>query len=206
MSKRALKTAIIISWIVLAVCFIIKLFGGKWFDIATNNATFSKVCAFVDNHLWLQDVIAFFTSLLSTMLINLSVLQRKFFTVKQFIVLLAIDIIAFVFVILGDFVQSNIFNIIGFIVSILPMCICPMILSKKVLRSILAYALYVVFQALSVVVKGLAITKVNTDSTLVALIFSIDVYIMLVLYYLHANLRKDKKKNKIQEKGDNNNG
>lgn len=204
-NKRALKTAIIISWIVLAVCFVIKLFGGNWFEIATSNGTFSKVCAFVDNHLWLQDIIAFCTSLLATILLNLAVLKRKFFTLKQFIVVLAIDIVSFAFVILCDFINNNILNIFVIVSSIVPMCICPMILSKKVLRSIIAYVLYMTFQAISVVIKGLAITKVNSDSSFVALIFTIDVYVMLILYYLHANFGKDNK-NKTYKKGGENNG
>ena len=201
-NKNALRTAIIISWVVLAVCFIIKLFGGKYFEIATSNSTFSKVCAFVDNHLWLQDIIAFFTSLLATILVNLAVLQRKWFTVKQLLIVLVFDIFAFVFVILGDFFDSLAMDIVGFIASLLPVCICPMILSKKPVRSIIALLLYIAFQIVSMIVKGLSITGNSPDNTLVALIFTIDFYIMLILYYLHANWHIGKTTNKITEKGD----
>lgn len=206
MNKKALMTAIIICWVVLAVCFIIKLFGGKYFEIATSNNTFKAVCAFVDNHLWLQDIIAFCTSLLTTVWVNLAVLRKKWFSIKQFVVVLFIDIFAFAFVILGDFIKNDVISIVGFIASLLPLCVCPMILSKKVLRSIFAYVLYMLFQVLSVLVKGLAIDNINSDSTLVALIYGVDLYIMLILFYLHANLSKDKVKYKIKEKGDNDNG
>lgn len=206
MSTKALKTAIIISWIVLAVCFGIKLFCGKWFDISTTNSTFSKVCAFVDNHLWLQDIIAFCTSLLTTLLVNLAVLQRKWFTVKQLIVVLTFDIVAFAFMIISDFIDGIVINILGFIASILPICICPMILSKKPVRSIIALLLYIAFQAVSMIVKGLSITGSPTDNTFVALIYGVDLYIMLILFYLYANLSKDKVKYKIQEKGETENG
>lgn len=205
-NKRALKTAIIISWVVLAVCFVIKLFGGKWFEIETSNSTFSKVCAFVDNHLWLQDIIAFCTNLLAVSLLNLAVLRQKRPTLKQLIFIVVLTAIEVAVCIVAEYLNNKIVSIIGFISSIVPLCICPMILSKKPIRSIIAYVLYVAFQAISVVIKGLAITKVNSDSTLIALIYGVDLYVMLILFYLHANLLGDKIKHKIQEKGDFNNG
>lgn len=204
-NKSALKTAIIISWIVLAVCFIIKIFGGKWFEIETSNGTFSKVCAFIDNHLWLQDIIAFLTSLFAASLLNLSVLKQRKFNTKQFVIVFTCAFIYFIVAILGERLNNEIISIISFILSLVPICICPIILSKKPIRSIMAFVLYAVFQTVSVIVKGLAITKINGDSSLIALIFSIDVYIMLVLYYLYANSIKDNK-NKINKKGDSENG
>lgn len=77
MNKKILRTAIIICWVVLAVCFIIKIFGGKYFEIATNNETFITVCEFVDNHLWLQNILSFITNLLTVILLNLAVLKQK---------------------------------------------------------------------------------------------------------------------------------
>lgn len=203
-NKNALKTAIIISWIVLAVCFIIKLFGGKCFNIATNNNTFNKVCTFIDSYLWLQNFISFFTSILSIGLLNLAVLRKRFFTSKQIIMIFICAIIPFSIKVVSEYCNIKIFAIIGFIADIIPYCICPMILSKKPIRSIASCVLYILFQALSVVIKGLSITKINSDNTLIALTFTIDVYIMLILYYLYANNKKVK--SKIQEKGGNNNG
>lgn len=204
-NKRALKTAIIISWIVLAVCFVIKLLGGNWFEIATNNGTFSKACVFVDNYLWLQNTLSFITNFLAVSLLNLAVLKQKMFKRKQIVVVFIFTAITFTITALGYCLNDKILSIIGFFASLLPFCICPMILSKKVLRSVLACVLYLTFQAISVVVKGFAITKIDTDSTLVALIYGIDLYIMLILYYLYANRTKDNAKDKINKK-ENSNG
>lgn len=101
---------------------------------------------------------------------------------------------------MGYVLDNQTLSTIGFFASVLPFCICPMILSKKPLRSIFAYALYVAFQAISVAIKGLALTKINEDSTLIALIYGIDLYIMLILYCLYSNLSKGNTKNKINEK------
>ncbi len=202
MNKRVIKTAIIISWIVLAVCFIIKIIGGKWFNIATNNKTFISVCAFIDKHLWLQDIIAFATSLLVATLLNLAVLKQRKFKLLQFIIVVICVATHFAVAVVGEYLQNKIISIISFALGIIPTCICPMILSRKPLRSIVACALYLGFQGISVVIKGLAITQISNESSLVSLIFSIDVYIMLILYYLYANLVENNK-NKINEKGEN---
>lgn len=205
MNKRVIKTAIIISWIVLAVCFIIKIIGGKWFNIATNNKTFMAVCAFIDNHLWLQNIIAFLTNLLTVTLLNLAVLKQKALRVEQFILVFVTTLIQFVVAILGELLNNQIIILVGFGVSFIPYFICPLILSRKLLRSLVAVLLYLAFQFVSVSIKGLAITQVNSDSTLIALIYGIDLYIMLILYYLYSNLSKDNK-NEINEKGDTDNG
>lgn len=205
MNKKVLKTAIAICWVVLVVCFVIKLFGGKYFDIHSTDDTFNSVCTFVDNHLWLQNILAFFTNLLTVILINLAVLQQRVLRAKQFLWVIVTTIIEFAIVIAAELLGNKAVAIVGFVASIIPRCICPLILSHKFLRSFSGYILYVAFQGVSVVVKGLAITQINSESTLVALIYGIDLYIMLILYYLCANLHRDNKQNEIKEK-ENNNG
>lgn len=198
MNRKVLRTAIIICWVVLAVCFIIKIFGGRYFEIATNNDTFVAVCEYVDNQVWLKAILSFAVNLLIAVLINLAVLRQKVLKSKQAIILLTCVIVAFAVAFVGTCVENEIIDIVGFVLSFLPLCICPMILSKKPLRSILAFIMYAIFQAISVVVKGLSITKVNDESSLIGLIFSIDVYIMLILYYLYS-LMPNKKKTAKQD-------
>ena len=48
MNLKAIKRAIILCWILLAVCFAIKLFGGNWFEIVCANEHFIKFCDFID--------------------------------------------------------------------------------------------------------------------------------------------------------------
>lgn len=204
-NKNILKTAIIISWVVLAICFIIKIFGGKIFNISTTNATFIKVCSFLDNHLWLQNIIAFCANLLTVSLLNMAVLQQKSLHARQFILVAISTAIQFACAIIGEWLNNKIITIAGFVFSFMPYFICPLILSRKILRSTVAVLLYLAFQSISIFIKGLAIIKVNSDSTLIALIYGVDLYIMLILYYLHANLIKDNK-NKINVKGEDNNG
>ena len=48
MNLKAIKRAIILCWVLLAVCFAIKLFGGNWFEIVCANEHFIKFCDFID--------------------------------------------------------------------------------------------------------------------------------------------------------------
>lgn len=201
MNRKVLRTAIIICWVMLAVCFIIKIFGGKYFEITTNNETFKAVCEYVDNQVWCRAILSFAVNLLIAVLINLAVLRQKVLKWKQAIIVIICSIVAFSVSFVGTCIENMIIDIIGFALSFLPMLICPMILSKKPLRSILAVILYLAFQGISVIVKGLSISQINNDSSLVGLIFSIDVYIMLILYYLYSIMlnkkQQDSESNKI---------
>lgn len=40
---------ITVSWILLIVCLIIKLFGGNWFELNTENSNFIQFCLYVEN-------------------------------------------------------------------------------------------------------------------------------------------------------------
>ena len=53
-----LKRAIIACWVILIVCFIIKLFGGNFFNIISNNERFIQLCKFIDNT-WLYYVVGY---------------------------------------------------------------------------------------------------------------------------------------------------
>ena len=63
-----LKRLIIICWVLLAICFVIKLFGGNFFEIMCTNKTFIKFCDFVDKY-YICLVFEFVSFILSSFLI-----------------------------------------------------------------------------------------------------------------------------------------
>jgi hypothetical protein len=63
---------------------------------------------------------------------------------------------------------------------------------KNILRVCIAFLLNLGFQLVAVLTKSIGI-QLTTDNSITAIIFMIDLYIMLALYYLYANnLRKEK--------------
>ena len=49
MNLKNFKTLIITSWVVLIACFLIKILGGNWFELAVENEKFILFCNFIDN-------------------------------------------------------------------------------------------------------------------------------------------------------------
>ena len=44
--NRVIKRSIILCWIALAICFIVKILGGNFFEIVVHNDRFTAVCEF----------------------------------------------------------------------------------------------------------------------------------------------------------------
>ena len=178
--KDKYKTLITACWIVLICCFIVKLLGGNWFEIACNNEKFIAFCNTYKNTI-IEYIIGFITYTTTATLYYLALFKRKWYVKKDIIWIVLISIFAIVKRIFIKYQLllglTEILIIIGF----------PIILDiKKWYRPIIAYGLTFVFQLISLLTKNIGI-KVIDDNFIVSLIFSIDYYIMLILYYLYAN-------------------
>lgn len=178
--KDKYKTLITACWIVLICCFIVKLLGGNWFEIACNNDKFIAFCNTYKNTI-IEYIIGFITYTTTATLYYLALFKRKWYVKKDIIWIVLISIFAIVKRIFIKYQLllglTEILIIIGF----------PIILDiKKWYRPIIAYGLTFVFQLISLLTKNIGI-KVIDDNFIVSLIFSIDYYIMLILYYLYAN-------------------
>ena len=63
-----LKRAIILCWILLIICFIIKLCGGNYFNIMCNNENFIRFCNFIENSI-IKYIIYLFSFIFSSYLL-----------------------------------------------------------------------------------------------------------------------------------------
>ena len=185
---RLLRRVIVISWISLALCFVIKIFGGNFFEIMCENPNYKALCEYADSHFWCKYLICFASSMVCEYFFLLSILQEYKFTKKQlFLVVLSIMASVFVKLYFDNFyIISDIW--ITFIL--------PIILVggnyKKYIEVVIAIVLSFAFQFISLIVKNLAITIID-ESTFISLIYMLDVYIMFLLYYLYRNYNKEKK-------------
>ena len=185
---RLFRRVIIISWITLLLCFLVKIFGGNFFEIMCENPRYKALCEYADNSFWIKIGIGFISSMLCEFLYLLAILQQLKLTKKQFI-------LTTVSVAISCFAQMTIgkWSIITdvWIFFILP-CLMLGKKYKKYLSVIVAWLLTFLFQLLSLLVKNLAIGQID-NSTFVSLIYSIDIYIMCCLYYLYRNFDKEHK-------------
>lgn len=196
--KKYLRRVIIACWIALVVCLVIKLFGANLFEIVCKNDTFNTVCTYADNHLWANYLISAVYCFVSLYFFTLAILQERRYKAWQ----LSIVIIT---VLVGTAVK--IWNTTaGLVFDIWQGIFMPMVFLGKRWRSywkiIVANVLLVVFQLISMVAKNIDI-EILGESLLIDIIFSIDVLIMLALYFAYSNVIKIKREEKLEKEKQN---
>ena len=193
------RRAIHICWVVLAVCLIVKMFGGNYFCIVCDNARVVAFVTWIDKHFISKYLLGLLSSGIAYTFYYLAIMKKRFFNLRQAI--FVYDLVA-IFVALRLAFQSN--KIGGILFDVIEFVIIPIILCRKefqrwvIPRIIVAIILLVLFQVVSMTVKNISLKEYTVENTLVASIFMIDVYIMLCLYYLYSNnLYKKGRKNKM---------
>lgn len=185
---RLFRRVIIISWGALALCFVVKIFGGNFFEIMCQSPHYKALCEYADTHFWLKYLLAFLSSFISISLYLLAIIREYKFTKFQFIFsTISIALCCAIKLIVPNY---------GFIGDIWMSIITPIIFLGKnfkgYLSIIVAIFLTLIFEVISLLTKNMAI-KVIDDSTFISLIYMIDVYIMCFLYYLYRNYQKENK-------------
>lgn len=180
-----LKRSIILCWVLLAICFVIKIFGGNFFAIVCTNEKFIKVCEFVDNSI-IKYIIYYIFFNISMYLLLIIAMPKIKLKSKSFIVYIVIINFTWIYKLLLDlniiYVSTLIINILDFVIYFIVL----LLLSRKPLRSFVAILLLFTFSIISAFVKNIGLHGVVTDTYLIAMIFSIDYYIMLVLSALYS--------------------
>lgn len=190
-----LKRMIILCWILLAVCFVVKIFGGNFFNIVCQNERFIKVCEYVDENVWCKIVLGFLSTFICNFLFYCSINMELKLRRLHLIILIVFCMMSVVFrTTLSSTLVNNIFNVVQYF--ILPFIFSNRkhIFNRKLICIISANIMVVLFQFVSIIVKGLSIFEYTTETTLIGLIFQIDIYIMLTLYYLRLNSIKEEVK------------
>ena len=186
--ERYLKRVIIVCWIALAICFGIKLFGGNLFEIMCNNENFIKVCEYADNHWWANYIIYVPYSFVSLWFFTLSIMQKISLSKKQIV-------ISLITVLLGTAIKLVNQNL-GLVFDLWQFVIMPALFTirtpKKHWNILIANVLLVFFQAVSMFIKNIKIGVLTEQGVLISTIFSIDVLLMLIIYYGYSNVIRKK--------------
>lgn len=193
------RRAIHICWVVLAVCLIIKLFGGNYFGIMCDNARVVAFATWIDNHFIGKYLIGLISSGISYTFYYLAIMKKRFFNLLQAIF---VYVSVAVFVALRIVFQSS--ALITILIDSIQFFAVPMILCRKefprwvIPRIIVGFVLITIFQAVSMLIKNLSFKCLISENTIICAIYMIDVYIMLCLYYMYCNnLQYKRRKGKM---------
>lgn len=182
--ERYLKRVIIVCWIALAICFGIKLFGGNLFEIMCENENFIKVCNYADNHFWAYYLINALYCFVSLYFFTLAICGKKSFRKWELLVVIATVIVGTLVKYFNQYV-GLVFDVWQFI--IMP-CVFTLDNKRRHIYVIPANILLFVFQAISIFVKNIEFGILTDKGLLISMIYSIDVLLMVLLYYGYSNV------------------
>lgn len=184
MMKNKYKVLIKSCWILLFICCAFKLFGADIFIAGTNNENFIKVHTFIEENIFIKYILYLLMNMISSGIYFMAVLKERKINLKW---LIPYGIYAICKIIFNSF--DSLFMILDFI--IIPGL--PIIINPKVWkRSLIGTFLNLGFQFISMFLK-LDNFSMFDENALITLLLSIDYYIMLVLYYLYSNEKKETK-------------
>lgn len=169
-----LKRMITLCWVLLGICFVIKIFGGNFFAFVGKSA----VVEYIAQHLWLFIIVQFIFYYFGTIIL-LSCLHKG----KGFIINSVSTVLMFSAKLLA--VLNLILTFVSFIIESIFLIVVPIILDRKYWFSpIVINILVIVFQLISMFIKDITFTTFPYAG-IVGYIYMIDYYIMLVLMYLY---------------------
>lgn len=156
------------------------------FEIVCNNQTFAKICKYADEHMWLYYTLNSINSFVLMYFFDLAICQKLKYK-KWEIVTIALTILV------GNILK--LYNpLLGFIYDLWQMLIMPCVFigicPKKWINSLVGNVLLVIFQMTSLFVRNIGIKILTGESLITTLIFSIDVFVMILLYFAYANILK----------------
>ena len=178
---------IIVSWVVLLVCLVIKLIGGNWFELGVENDKFITFCGFVDDHLWLKMILACIIYLASGYPIICIILNKKKLDFKEIICFAPLMIVKSI---LGWY-----FSVIAFILDIFILLGLTTIFNKKPLRNIICFLIITLFQLLTIGIRNISfwLGGFNFGNSFIEqLLYQVDYYLMILLFYLYNFKNKQK--------------
>ena len=174
---------ILISWIALIICLIVKLFGGNWFELWLENDNFIKFCEFVDETIWLKRTLAVIIAITSTYLIMCLIYNVKYYK--------GLWILLYVVIMVLKSLSSWYLLVVSYIMDALILIVIPMIITKNWKRPIIVNIIILGLQLMTLAVRNLNVgTGFNVNNTfIIQVLYQIDYYLMLILLYLY-NIKK----------------
>ena len=168
---------ILISWIALIICLIVKLFGGNWFELWLENDNFIKFCEFVDETIWLKRTLAVIIAITSTYFIMCLIYNVKYYK--------GLWIVLYIIIMILKSLNSWYFKIGSYIIDLLILIIIPMIITKNWKRPIIVNILTMALQLLTILIRNVNSGLNAADTFIEQFLIQIDYYLVLILLYLY---------------------
>lgn len=177
--NKKYKALITSCWVMLFACWLFTIITSKYISIWCENEKFIEVCSFIDNNIVLDLITRFLMYYFNWLFIIYAVLRKP---IKHKLWLWSLIIFGF-WLLKTIFIEIPIINYLDFAM-IIPLIIAQ---PKKWYRAIIGIALFFVFSLLCSLIKiGVFDNDIfSMFPTALTIIYSIDIYIICILYYGH---------------------
>jgi hypothetical protein len=184
-----LKRAIILCWVLLGICFIVKIFGGNFFNIVCNNERFISVCHFIDTSI-IRYFIYYLTFIYSMLMLYLIVKPKtsKKNLLLYLLVISLLWVLKLIVEIFNIYINIVFANIMLFVITYL----IVFLFTKKPLQSLFVIGYDFVLTLVSAIIKNIGITNAISDYFIIDIIFLIDYYILLTITMLYRKIKTNK--------------
>lgn len=182
------RITILICWVSLICFWLLKIFGGNFFEIMVQNKNFVEFSNLVQNS-WLKYLVSFITIFVAKYLTACAVCQKFTFKGK--------DLLFVSGLIISNWAVVNFLNVdvIKMVYGYLIIMIISIIYQRKYgrLLGLLSIVLEFVFSTISALTRNISLEV--SSNYLISAIMIIDLYLMTLLYYLYSNLIRIKRSN-----------
>lgn len=173
------KALITTCWILLFSVWLFTIITGKYIPIWCENEKFMAVCSFIDNHVYIQLILRLVMYYFNWLFIIYAVLRKP---LKYKLWLWSIVIVVF-WLLKTIFIQYDFINYLDFAM-VIPLIIAQ---PKRWYRDVIGIGLFFIFNLLCSLIKNGMFTNeiFATMPSSIILIYSIDIYIICILYYVY---------------------
>lgn len=182
MNKKVLKTMIALVIVFLLACYILKIFFPEQFVLSVENEIIIAIGNYIDNNKWAYYLFGIFTSFLTYWLYLCAVCRKWYLNWWQCLIVLATIGIS-----IGlNFIDVNLYTALSYSSFVF----LPMIFKANLKQVGIVYSIHLLSQAITLSVRNLTLYLAVINS-LNIFILSIDTYLILLLFYLFFNYKKE---------------
>ena len=189
MMKDKYKTLIYSSWAVLIFYCLVKVIFGTDFSLSSSSENFVTISKYIDDHFYLKVMLSCITTLISGYFILCAMTKQKKLLLKDFILYTLLTIV--------KCVSQWYFNWLGVLLDFVILIGLPILINyrnnikNKVKYVVIGCVLVLLFQVFAIFLTSISYIDIDTLTTLEALLYNLEFYFLVFLYYLYA-LKGDK--------------
>ena len=180
-NKEKLKTCIKLCWILLFLTWGFTILTGNKLKIVRDNVKFLEICNFIDSHTLLDLVFRYVSYTLQSIILIYGMLQLKILSKYKLFILSYITIIWSLKTLFYNIQILNYLDILYIVLIII-------INRKRWFSAIVGIVFMIVITLVSSCIKEVSLVAetFHTMPNSMFIIFSLDIYIMCIIYYLYS--------------------